>query len=215
MTSKPLQPSEKPPRSGTPSYHHGRLAEALIEATVELVETQGPERWTMREAARKAGVSSGAPFRHFPNKTALLTAVAVQAMERLSAAVQATVRRTESEPPLERFRAVGRTYLDWVLANPTHFKVLSDRASIDWSRELQSLTAEVQSLMRQPLEAAQRAGDLRPIAIDAVLLDARALSYGMARMAVDGQLATWGVSPGDEARAITASFDRFVDNLFA
>ena len=62
------------------SYRHGNLREALIEAAIQLVEEVGPENVSVREAAKRAGVSPGAPFRHFASKTALLTAVADQAM---------------------------------------------------------------------------------------------------------------------------------------
>ena len=73
------------PKSTTPrptSYHHGNLRKALIDAAVQLVEEGGPEKVSVREVAKRAGVSPGAPFRHFSNKTALMTAVAEQAMSR-------------------------------------------------------------------------------------------------------------------------------------
>ena len=67
-------------RAGKPkpptTYHHGNLRQVLIDATLALIEEGGPEAVTVREAARRAGVSPGAPFRHFPTRTSLMTAVA-------------------------------------------------------------------------------------------------------------------------------------------
>ena len=68
-------------------YHHGNLVPTLIETTIQLIEEMGVEKVTVREVAKRAGVSPGAPFRHFKSKSALLTAVAEQAVERLYEAV--------------------------------------------------------------------------------------------------------------------------------
>src|SRR5579871_2109283 len=84
--SRPLRAKSAPARR---AYHHGNLRAALVEAALALVEDVGADRVTVREAARRAGVSSGAPFRHFPDRTALLTAVAEEAMRRLRVAVDA------------------------------------------------------------------------------------------------------------------------------
>jgi AcrR family transcriptional regulator len=113
-------------------YHHGRLREAMVEATVALIEELGPERVTVREAARRAGVSSGAPFRHFPNKTALMTAVAEEAMRRFQAEVARALAGARSETPFGRLRALGLAFLHWAIRNPTHFKVISDRSLIEF-----------------------------------------------------------------------------------
>src|SRR5688572_32829983 len=93
----------------TKPYHHGNLVEALIAVTVEIIEERGVEHVSVREAAKRAGVSPGAPFRHFRSKTALLTAVAEQAMERLTRAVAKAQSRVDSADPLVAFEAkIGR-----------------------------------------------------------------------------------------------------------
>lgn len=60
------------------SYHHGNLKEALVAATAELIEEVGPQAFTMAEAARRAGVSPAAPYRHFKGRDDLLVEVARQ-----------------------------------------------------------------------------------------------------------------------------------------
>ena len=102
------------PESKTPgltSYHHGNLREALIDAAVQLVEEGGPENVSVREVAKRAGVSPGAPFRHFSSKTALMTAVAEQAMSRFRAEITNAVDNVATDDPIERFAAVGVAYL--------------------------------------------------------------------------------------------------------
>jgi AcrR family transcriptional regulator len=142
------------------AYHHGNLREVLIEATLRLVEEGGPEAVTVREAARRAGVSPGAPFRHFPNRTVLMTAVAEEATHRLHAAIFEAVADVSTEEPIERLRTIGRAYLSWAAENPTHFAVVSNRSLINYdsSASMKRLNEELQALMGQTLDEAQRQG---------------------------------------------------------
>src|SRR5689334_17798420 len=112
-------------------YHHGDLRAALVEASLAIIEERGPEQVTVREAAKRAGVSSGAPFRHFPNRTALMTAVAEEAQRRFRAEIEAALAAAPSEP-LARLHALGAAYLRWAIGNPTHFRVISARNLIDY-----------------------------------------------------------------------------------
>ncbi len=113
-------------------YHHGSLAEALISATVQIIEERGVEHVSVREAAKRAGVSTGAPFRHFRSKTALLTAVAEQAMDRLTDAVAKAQSEVRGKDHVVAFEAIGQGYLEWAIANPTHFQIISSRTLIDF-----------------------------------------------------------------------------------
>ena len=148
-----------PRKKARAGYHHGNLREVLIEATLALVEEGGPEAVTVREAARRAGVSPGAPFRHFPTRTSLMTAVAEEATHRLHDAVFAAVSSSEADDPLAALRAMGRAYLRWAYANPTHFAVVSDRRLIDYdsSQSIVRENREMQALMvRLVIEARKR-----------------------------------------------------------
>src|SRR6185436_3917391 len=82
-------------------YHHGNLRQALIDAALELVREGGGEAVSVREAARRAGVSAGAPFRHFPTRAALMTAVAEESMRRFKSEIDAALARTSASRPLE------------------------------------------------------------------------------------------------------------------
>src|SRR5712692_6819991 len=84
-------------------YHHGNLRKALVEATLRLIEEGGPASVTVRDAARRAGVSSGAPFRHFSNREALMAAVAEEAQRRFRAEIAAALAKVTTSDPLARF----------------------------------------------------------------------------------------------------------------
>ena len=196
-------------------YHHGRLREAMIEAAVALVEEVGPEQVTVREAARRAGVSSGAPFRHFPSRTALMTAVAEEAMRRFLAEIAAALAEAGEAPPLVRFRALGVAFLRWAARNPTHFRVISDRSLIDFegSGVLREANAALQSAMAALLTSAREAGELIDGDLADLMLSARAQVYGLARMACDGQLPQWGVTPAETETRLMAAMDLYVAGL--
>jgi AcrR family transcriptional regulator len=185
------------------SYHHGDLRRALLDATVQLIEEQGLEAVSVREVARRTGVSPGAPFRHFESRTALLTAVAEVALERLKEAVGESLRDEKLLDPLQKFRAIGTGFLRWAFANPTHFQVISARGAIEFDRPtLQGSNDGLRATMNQLLTQAAATGLLRPGEVSRYVLGGRALVYGLARMHIDGQFPSWGV---DNANALTES----------
>lgn len=98
------------------SYHHGNLRATLLERAVEVVDEQGVDALSMRQLARDAGVSHGASSRHFPDRRALLDAVAVVGFERLGVHL-----RTAAEAPThslgEVFESVGRAYVDFATSH--------------------------------------------------------------------------------------------------
>jgi AcrR family transcriptional regulator len=203
--------AQQAPRRG---YHHGNLRQALIDAALAIARERGLDEVTVREAGKRAGVSSGAPFRHFPTKVSLMTAVAEEAMRRFRDEITAALAGSAELDPLSRFRALGDAYLSWVVKNPTHFEVISARRMIDFdgSETLVRLNEEIRDMMVAMLAEARSAGALRATDIDAVPLQARALVYGLARMWIDGQFAQWGGM--DKAEALMhQSLDAFLLRL--
>lgn len=192
-------------------YHHGNLAEALIAATIQVIEERGAEQLSLREVAKRAGVSPGAPFRHFESKTQLLTAVAEQAMERLAKAVEQAQDPRGDADPLDQLERIGQGYLDWASANPTHFQIVSSRTLIDFdgSDRARGLNDLIRVRMVHLLTLARDKGQLAPGAeVEVTLLSARAFVYGLARMIADGHFSEWmpGGDPLDWARRALADF---------
>jgi AcrR family transcriptional regulator len=175
-------------------YHHGNLAEALIAATVGIIEERGVEHLSVREAAKRAGVSPGAPFQHFRSKTALLTAVAEQAMGRLTQAVAAAQSNADPGKPIAVLEAIGQGYLQWALTNPTHFEIINSRTLIDFeaSDSLRTQNEAIRQRMLELLTQARERGQLiKNLHLNYAVLTARALVYGLARMAIDGHFPRW------------------------
>ena len=96
-------------------YHHGDLRRALLDAAAGAIAESGPVALSLRDLARRAGVSHGAPAHHFGDKAGLLTALATEGYERLA------VELTASE---ESFLEMGVAYVRFALAHPAHFEVM-------------------------------------------------------------------------------------------
>jgi AcrR family transcriptional regulator len=116
--------SPEPP-SVTPksAYHHGDLRAQLIAAVRELVETHGPDGFSVAEAARRAGVSSAAPYKHFKDRHEILRGVVSEAMDRLRIAMEdgAAAHPIAS---LEAIAAVGQAYVDFARTEPGVFRLV-------------------------------------------------------------------------------------------
>ena len=104
------------------AYHHGDLRSALLDAAIELIAERGLTGLSLRECARRAGVSHGAPARHFPDKNALVLAIAQQGFEQLAAAGVAAMQ--EVADPIERLDAYGVAYVRFAVEQPVLFRVM-------------------------------------------------------------------------------------------
>jgi AcrR family transcriptional regulator len=99
-------------------YHHGDLPRALLKAALQAVTEVGPAGVSLRDLARRAGVSHAAPAYHFGDKAGLLTAVAVDGFERLAAALREAYQMTGS------FLEVGVAYVRFAVTHRAHFEVM-------------------------------------------------------------------------------------------
>lgn len=170
------------------TYHHGNLREALIQAGLRAVAEHGPEGFSLRAVASRAGVTAPAVYRHFKDKDELLAAIAAECADRLAATVLDAVARAEDDA-LARFRAVGIAYVQFAVAHPEHFRAMTVPGLFERVPEEQRRHHEAwHAAQRRDLEAGQRAGVIADMPIDEVLIASHALVHGLAHMIVEGQL---------------------------
>lgn len=170
-----------------PPYHHGNLREALIEAAVALIGEAGPKAFTLREAARRAGVSHNAPYRHFASKDQLLAAVAAEGFERLASAMRKAMNPGESAR--ERLELCGIGYVEFALRWPNHLLVMFDQPSdCGQSPKHSPVGEDAFQVLLDCIVAGQRAGDL-PVGDPLPLAwTAWSLVHGIAKLATGGNL---------------------------
>ena len=219
---KSAKPNRLPTRrpSAPKPYHHGDLRRVLIDAALQLAEEGGAEQISVREAARRAGVSPGAPFRHFETRDALMTAVAEEAQRRFRAEIQTALAEAPAgdplgRDPLSRFRKLGLAYLRWAMRNPAHFEIISSARYFDHdgATELSRDNAELIAMTERLLAEAFAQGQLRPSDLKTVQIAGRALVYGFARMNLDGHFPRWGVADNDVERTAEAVLDLFIGGI--
>lgn len=104
-------------------YHHGNLAESLLDAVDELASQFGLEAVTLRGCAKLAGVAPSSAFRHYADKRALITAFAARALNSLSEYMRAAAERAQREEA-DPFRAVGLAYIEFALDKPAFFRAM-------------------------------------------------------------------------------------------
>lgn len=114
---------------GVATYHHGDLRRALLAAVAEQVDEGGVAAVSLRDTARRAGVSHAAPAHHFRDKRALLTEFALQGQRLLAA----TLEDTEARGPTTggQVAALGIAYARFAVTHPAHFEVMSRIDVID------------------------------------------------------------------------------------
>jgi AcrR family transcriptional regulator len=174
---------------GKKGYHHGALHSALIEASIALAREGGPDRVVLREAARAAGVSHSAAYRHFADREALLAEVSSYARNELAAQMRRRVDRTND--PRKRLRAVGTAYIDFAISEPGLFHTaFTSHPATSGGAEHDRATPgqDPFEVLGQVLDEAQAAGLLdarrRPGAEVAVW----SAVHGLASLLLDGPL---------------------------
>jgi AcrR family transcriptional regulator len=184
-------------------YHHGNLREALVAAARGLIAERGPAGFTLIEAARLAGVSAAAPYRHFKDRDALLAEVARRGFEelgrRLGAAWEGGTASREGveQGPETAFLRMGEAYLAFARQEPGYYGAMftaAPGAALKRDHRQGGAFAALES-------AVNRVGAGRGKTLDARLVAYQvwALSHGLATLAAAGQL------PSGDARLTPAA----------
>lgn len=164
-----------------PTYHHGDLRAALIEAGLASLEGDAGEAPSLRALARSVGVSPTAVYRHFPDKQALLDALAKEGLQRLGQAQRAAMDRVGGGP--EGFSETGREYVRFALQHPALFRLMFSQGDLD------RFYSDEPDPARDLLYASTRAmvGD-DPQEAERLALQAWAIAHGIAMLMLDGRM---------------------------
>jgi AcrR family transcriptional regulator len=134
-------------------YHHGNLREALMQAARELIAEKGPAGFTFADAARSAGVSAAAPYRHFRDREALLADVAREGYQRFEAMLSAGWAAGKPDP-ITAFHNVGKAYLAFARSEPSYYAAMFESGlPPDVTKELRASADRAFAVLRQAAEA--------------------------------------------------------------
>ena len=168
---------------GSRGYHHGNLKEALIEAALDLIARKGPAGFTFAEAARWAGVSPAAPYRHFRDRDDLLIDVARRGFDQFAQAL--TRAWDDGRPePFAAFERMGRAYLDFARNEPAYYSAMFEAGiPLDANAELRDAGESAFAVLRSAAEAlsARLPAERRPPAM-MMALHIWSLAHGIASL---------------------------------
>lgn len=164
--------------STSKSYHHGDLRSALVEAGLKALETTGEAELSLRGLARQVGVSPTAVYRHFPDKKALMQALAEAGIAQMG---ERQRQAAQDAQPGQAFAATGRAYVRWALANPALFRLVFGQCQVGRTVFGDNLAA---NMLRNYAEGftGSEAGTQR------FMVQAWAVVHGLAMLMLDGQL---------------------------
>lgn len=166
-------------------YHHGNLRQALVEAALALIAEKGLSGFSFAEAARAAGVSATAPYRHFRDRDALMADVARQGFAALAGRLEAAAGAADPRAALD---ALGRAYLAFAREEPAYYVAMfeSQLALSDYP-DLEREADKAFGVLRQAAEAAVATlpGTRRPPAL-MVALHLWSTAHGIAALFARG-----------------------------
>ncbi len=171
------------PPGGRRGYHHGNLREALIDAALDLIAQKGPAGFTFADAARWAGVSSAAPYRHFRDRDALIADVARRGFELFEAHLERAWNDGRPEP-FAAFENLGRAYLSFARDEPAYYSAMFEAGlALDSDPGLRQASDRAFAVLRRAAEAlaARAPAEQRPPAL-MMSLHIWALSHGIASL---------------------------------
>jgi AcrR family transcriptional regulator len=159
-------------------YHHGNLRDALLDAAEQSIENLGVEQLSLRELARTVGVSHAAPRTHFPERQALLEALAKRGFDRLDAQLRAGYQA--SEPRFDaRLRATMTAYLDFATRSPALLDLMFALKPRSNAAALQASAADALSAVPRLIEEGMTAGVLAPADPDRYMFQLSATIRGI------------------------------------
>jgi AcrR family transcriptional regulator len=170
----------------TKPYHHGNLRESLLEATLHLIAEVGPSGFNLREAARRAGVSHNAPYRHFRDKGELLATVAAQGFKELNESMIEGAA-TESTP-IGKLKRSGYAYVAFALRRPEHFAAMFDAPGSEIDPACRQAGDEAFATLVNFIDLCQREDQLPEGGAEYRALIAWSLVHGIAKLAVASRL---------------------------
>lgn len=193
-------PTRSSKKAASP-YHHGDLRRALLDAAFEILKAEGPSALSLREVARRAGVSHQAPYHHFASRAHLLAALAAEGFEQLAESlVRVQAAATE---PVQRMQDTGVEYVMFASRNPERFRLMfgAELGTRDPYPDLDAAAKHVFELMVRPFGGKPQA--TAHTSDRAVVLTLWSTVHGLAALAVDGQVALKGQALEVAARATT------------
>jgi AcrR family transcriptional regulator len=190
-------------------HHHPHLRETLLDSVETVLHRRGATGLTLRQVAREAGASPGAPIYHFGSLAGMLTAYAARGFVALGDAVEAEVAASGASHGPERLAALGRAYVAFAIADPPRWDVMFRTQLLnEGDPALEAAIARPRNLLLDAVRACADAGLIPAAEIEPTAIAAWSLTHGLASLWSSGRLTDhWGLVDAEGvARQVTDLF---------
>ncbi len=187
-------------------YHHGDLKRALLETAEQMLQEDRHWRFTLREVARRAGVSHMAPYNHFQDKNALMAELAMVGFDRLREALTAAARPRKSRAFREHFFDLGRAYVRFGEAHPNLYRLMFSQ-DVGRDTHLNARALGAFGVLLELLERGQEQGVLRRRRLQSQAAACWAEVHGITMLVIDGLFVPEKVGQNAIEEALTTLFE--------
>lgn len=202
-TVKIKRPSRRTTQPKRP-YHHGDLAERLVEVAEAVIRERGVDGFALREVVRRAGVSPAAPAHHFGDARGLLSEVALRGFREFGDALAAADARGGADPA-KRLYEQGLAYVGFALRHPARFQLMFRHGLCDMSyKDLAKISQRSYLVLEGAVRAAMGLGPEQPMTEDAngLLLATWSVVHGFAHLALGGEFSRSSRSRAETERIL-------------
>jgi len=195
------------------AYHHRDLPAALLAAVERAVGDCGVSGVSLRDVARRAGVSHSAPAHHFGSKAGLLTALATAGYQLLAESVIKEIAASDAADGAAELAAIGRGYLRFALGHPAHFDVMFRLEALNpGNAGLVAASEAAYGLLTATVERCRAAGRLHGRSPEVVAVSAWSLVHGLSALWISGGLSE-RITEQDPQRLAAAVSDLFAETV--
>lgn len=170
-------------------YHHGNLRPALIRTGLEILVKEGPESLSLRDVARRVGVSHAAPYRHFADKNELIVAIADEGFTMLEARLKDAIAKAPADNAAEQFRALGMAYVMFAFENRQYIKVMFGPYVFDYVRfpELERKVMFGLRTLETCFTNGQAKGQIKKRNLNVMVMSSFSIVHGVAMLLAEGR----------------------------
>lgn len=173
------------------NYHHGDLKNALIQAGVEILTAEGLPALSLRKVAKRVGVSHAAPYAHFPDKQALIAAIAAEGYKKLVDQISQIIEE-QADDPLAQLLEAAWAYIEFAKSEPGYFK-LSFSGTVEQEQNYPDYVEQTQkgfALVVRIIQACQQDRILKNVNVELMSIAIWGSIHGLAELTLGNQLPT-------------------------
>lgn len=183
------------------------LRRTVLDASLALIAQDGLDALSMREVARRAGVSHQAPYHHFGDREGILAAICEEGFEKLKIDMRKAIAKAGADP-IDRLTAIGRAYVGFALAHPSHFKLMFRSEFVSHERHEGAQETEESAFDMLVRVTNEVAIDVLGRKDETFAVMAWGLAHGLATLLLEGKLKHHF---GDSVRAQRAAVEKALD----